>query len=191
MTTRPGSQADAGPPAPQPAALRAVFLVGFMGAGKTSVGEALGRLLGWPFEDLDDRVQAREGRTIQQIFEESGEAAFRRAENTALRELLAEHGDVARVVALGGGAFVQPENAALLQRQGLPAVFLDAAPEELFERCRQDQQPERPLRRDLEQFRRLYDLRRPHYLKASLRVDTSGKDVESVAEEIVSRLGLR
>lgn len=94
---------------------RAVFLVGFMGAGKTSVGRALGAMLGWPFEDLDERIQKREGRSIENIFRESGEAAFRQAEHSALRELLSGPAKSQCVVALGGGAFAQEENTALLR----------------------------------------------------------------------------
>jgi len=167
-----------------------VFLVGFMGAGKTSVGRALAKLLGWRFEDLDDRLQAREGRTIERIFAESGEPEFRRIESETLQELLAEEGDSPRVVALGGGAFVQRENAAMLEQAGAPAVFLDAAPDELYRRCCQEE-TERPLRRDAVEFRRLYEVRRPHYLKATLRIETSGKEVGAVAAEVVSKLSLR
>ena len=66
----------------------AVFLVGFMGAGKSSVGAALGRRLNWIFEDLDDRIERRERRTVAEIFRESGEPAFRRAERSALQDVL-------------------------------------------------------------------------------------------------------
>lgn len=189
MKTRAGSRS--GPKlSPCPSGARAVFLAGFMGAGKTSVGKALGRRLGWLFEDLDDRIQAREGRSIEQIFRESGEAAFRKAEEAGLRALLSELRDSPRVVALGGGAFVQPEIAMLLEQSGLLTVFLDAGVDELFRRCQQ-QQLERPLRRDLEQFRQLYEARRPHYLKARVRIDTSGKDIEAVAAEVVEALGFQ
>ena len=135
-------------------------LVGFMGAGKSSVGAALSRRLGWPFEDLDERIQAREQRTIEQIFRQSGEAAFRQLEHAALRSLVEELGASAKVVALGGGAFAQANNAALLEEAGFSTIFLDAPVEELFRRCQQ-QQLERPLRGDAEEFRRLYENRRP------------------------------
>ena len=92
---------------------------------------------------------------IEQIFRESGEAEFRRAEHAALRELLADLDSSPRVVALGGGAFVQAENAALLAEAAVPVVFLDAPVEELFRRCQQEP-VERPLRRNLEEFRQLY-----------------------------------
>jgi shikimate kinase len=167
-----------------------VFLVGFMGAGKSSVGSALSRLLGWPFEDLDERIEAREGRTIAEIFQQSGEAGFRRVEHSVLRCLLQDLGvGSARVVALGGGAFVEASNAALLQQDGFSVIFLDAPVEELFRRCQQ-QGGERPLHRDLEGFRELYQARRPGYMKAALRIETSGKDVERVAEETLRSLGL-
>jgi len=168
---------------------RAVFLVGFMGAGKTSVGERLSRRLGWNFEDLDDRIQSREGRLIAEIFRESGEAEFRRAEHAALRELLADLGTSPRVVALGGGAFAQSVNATLLEEAGAPVVFLDGRADELFLRCEQERR-ERPLRHDAKQFRELYEQRRPFYLKAGWTVDTSGKDLETIAAEVACSLGL-
>lgn len=167
-----------------------VFLVGFMGAGKSCVGQALGRQLGWPFEDLDDRIQAREAQTIAQIFRSSGEAAFRRAEHQAIQELLSGLGSSPRVVALGGGAFAQPENAALVEATRFPIVFLDAPVEELWRRCQQ-QEVQRPLRQDEQQFRDLYAARRPYYLRAGLRVETSGKAIETIAGEVASRLRLR
>ena len=170
--------------------VRAVVLVGFMGAGKSSVGAALSRQLGWPFEDLDERIQAAEQRTIEQIFRQSGEAAFRQLEHAALRSLVCELGSSTRVVALGGGAFAQANNAALLEEAGLSTIFLDAPAEELFRRC-QEQQLERPLRGNVQEFHRLYEDRRPCYLKAGLRIETAGKDVEEVAAEAITRLGLR
>jgi len=169
--------------------VRALVLVGFMGAGKSSVGEILGRRLGWAFEDLDERIQQREGRSIEQIFAESGELFFRRVEHAALQESIAELGTNPRVVALGGGAFAQPENIALLEKAAVPTVFLDGSVDELFRRCTEQGRP-RPLQSDLELFRNLYATRRERYMTASLRVDTSGKDVETVATEVAVALGL-
>jgi shikimate kinase len=189
MRTRPGGQPEARSSAPA-SGVQAVFLVGFMGAGKSSVGRALSRRLGWRFEDLDERIQARERRTIEQIFQQSGEAEFRRAEHAAFRELLADLSSSPGVVALGGGAFVHANNAALIEEAGGLAIFLDAPVEELFRRCQQEQM-ERPLRRDLDQFRQLYETRRPHYMAATLRIETAGKDIETVAAEVVCSLRLR
>jgi shikimate kinase len=165
-----------------------VVLVGFMGAGKSSVGLALSRRLGWPFEDLDERIQAREKRSIEQIFRQSGELAFRQSEHAALRSLVQEL-DAAKVLALGGGAYAQANNAALLEEPRFSTIFLDAPVEELFRRCRL-QQLDRPLRGDLDEFRRLYETRRPFYLRAALRIETAGKDVETVAAEAIEALGL-
>ena len=189
MSTRPGGPSDTTKSAPA-SGVRAVVLVGFMGAGKSSVGAALGRHLGWPFEDLDERIQAREQRTIEQIFRQSGEAVFRQLEHAALRSLVDEPGASAKVVALGGGAFAQANNADLVKKAGWSTIFLDAPVDELFRRCQQ-QQLERPLRGDVKEFQRLYENRRPCYLKAGLRIETAGKDVEEVAAEAIARLGLR
>ena len=166
-----------------------MVLVGFMGAGKSSVGVALSRKLGWPFEDLDERIQAREKRSIEQIFKQSGELVFRQLEHAALRSAVEELGTSTKILALGGGAFAQANNAALLEGPELSTIFLDAPVEELFRRCR-EQQVDRPLRGELEEFRRLYEARKPFYLKAAWRINTAGKDVETVAAEAIDALGL-
>jgi shikimate kinase len=174
---------------------RAVFLVGFMGAGKTSVGRALGQQLGWEFEDLDDRIQRREGRTVAEIFRTSGEHEFRRAERSALRDLLqGMRGGEARVVALGGGAFVQKANAARLKAAGVPTIFLDAAVEELWGRCQHQaskQGMERPLLGSRERFAALHESRRKGYMKASSRIETGGRSVKQIAQQIARALGLK
>ncbi len=176
------------------ARVRAVVLIGFMGAGKTSVGRALSEHLGWRFEDLDERIERRERQKVPEIFRDSGEPAFRQAEHAALRELLGElNAGEERVVALGGGAFAQNENVRLIERAGVPTVFLDASVEELWHRCQEQamrQGIERPLLRNVESFRELYQVRRPHYLKASLWQDTGGKTVAEISAEVVQALGL-
>ncbi len=172
----------------------AVFLVGFMGAGKSSVGRILAQRLNWTFEDLDDRIERRERRTVAQIFRESGEAAFRRAEHSALQDVLDCMAGEARIIALGGGAFVQSNNVTLLKSSGVPTVFLDAAVEELWERCcRQagETGTERPLLQTPEQFRELYEIRRPHYAGASFTIQTGRRAVDEIATEIEQRLGLQ
>ena len=171
-------------------AVRVVVLVGFMGAGKTTVGRALGQRLGWSFEDLDDRIQTRENRTIANIFREGGEVGFRAAEKSALREALAEaRSGSRRVLAVGGGAFVQAENASLLDNADTPTIFLDAPAQELWKRCGTDP-IERPLRRQEAEFHELYEARRPHYLRAMLRVETGGRNIEHIVDEIVGSLRL-
>jgi shikimate kinase len=156
-----------------------------MGAGKTSVGRALAQRLGWRFEDLDAHIEEREGSSIAELFQMHGEAGFRERERAALQRLISiwEGGD-SLVAALGGGAFVQAENAFLLQSKAVPTVYLDAPVEELWRRCADPGQIARPLRTRADDFRALHDGRRPHYLAATIRFDTAGKSVEQVAEEI-------
>jgi shikimate kinase len=172
-----------------------VFLVGFMGAGKSTVGHALGQRLNWAFEDLDDRIERREQRSVAEIFRDSGESEFRRAERAALQSMLEElESGVARIVALGGGAFAQSENAALLRDAGVHTVFLDAPVEELWRRCNEqatEAGAERPLLKSLDQFRELHEVRRQAYSKASLRIDTSRRTVDEIASEIAAALGLK
>jgi len=161
-----------------------------MGAGKTTVGGALGRRLGWRFVDLDDVIVARTGRTVPEIFQSEGEARFREHETEALREVIEQRWVRERtVVALGGGAFVQAENLDLIRGSEQPTVFLDADLPELRKRCAAELGT-RPLFRDENQFRQLYESRRSAYMEADLRVDTAGKAVDEIVNEVLSRLEL-
>src|SRR5215467_6023202 len=131
-------------------AKRCVVLIGFMGAGKTTVGRALAKRLRCPFLDLDDVIQQREGTSIAGTFASSGEAGFRRMESAALNATLAgQEGDL--VLSLGGGAFVQKENRAALERAGAVTVLLEAPLEELRRRCDREGKA-RPLAQEPEKF---------------------------------------
>ena len=92
-----------------------LYLVGFMGAGKTSVAAALGQRIGWRAADIDQCVEAREHRTVAAIFQQDGEAHFRRLEREALAALVPERH---LIVATGGGTFVDPANRALMLADG-------------------------------------------------------------------------
>ena len=170
-------------------ALTAISLVGFMGAGKTTVGRALAGKLGWDFLDLDDLIQARDGRTIPEIFRNSGESAFRDMERQLLREFVNTSQAKASVLSLGGGAFIDNTNQQLLRENEIPAVFLDASAEELFRRC---QQPgvDRPLLSDPNGFSALYERRRPAYLNAAICIQTAGREIAPIVDEIITRLEL-
>ena len=171
-----------------------MILVGFMGAGKSTVGRVLAEQLGWTFEDLDHRIELREKRKVAEIFRKVGEAGFRRAEHQALKELLeALRSGSEKVIALGGGAFAYESNISLIDALKIPTVFLDAGVEELWGRCQSQserQGVERPLLGNSEDFRALYAKRRPHYLRASLRQETAGKTVVQIAAEMIQALGL-
>ena len=166
-----------------------VALVGFMGAGKSTVGRELAQRLGWQFLDLDELIEEREQRKIEDIFRRDGETVFRRLECAAVRDLTQSAASGPVVLALGGGAFIDPAVRICLEEAQIPAIFLDAPVAELFGRS---EQPgvNRPLRRDEEQFRQLYERRRPEYLKAAICVETQGKLIASVAQEIILELNL-
>jgi shikimate kinase len=165
--------------------MRAVFLVGFMASGKTTIGAELARRLVWDFVDLDTAIESREGQTIAEIFQSRGEGEFRLIEAAALRDL-AESLERDTVVALGGGTFAQPDNRELLQHW--PSIFLDAAVEELWQRSLDDVK-KRPLRKDDPvEFALLHEQRLPFYRQATVTIVTSGKDPTSLCAEIESIL---
>jgi len=165
---------------------RAVFLVGFMGSGKSTVGPELARRLGWDFVDLDCRIEAREQKSVPEIFRDQGETGFRLAESTALQHLT-QSLERDSVVALGGGAFAQEKNRTLLRN--CFSVFLNAPVEELWKRSLADG-VERPLRKDRDQFARLLAERLPGYRQATITVETAGRDVVSICGEIEAALQL-
>jgi shikimate kinase len=168
--------------------VHAVFLVGFMASGKSSVGQELARRLDWDFVDLDARIESRERQTVPEIFRDRGELGFRLAETSALRDLLTEPLTRNRVVALGGGTFVQERNRELLRQW--PSIFLEATVPELWQRSLTDG-VERPLREDSEQFAKLYAERLPFYRQASVVVETTGKQLAAICVEIEGALQLR
>jgi shikimate kinase len=159
-----------------------VFLVGFMGSGKTTVGRALAALMGWRFVDLDQLIETREGRSIREIFETRGEAEFRRLEHDAIAECR-ELNDT--VVALGGGAFVADANRALIGALGL-SVWLDCPLEVCLDRLGND--PTRPLLRGREEMRELLNHRRPFYQMADLTIQTGDRPPEELAAKITTLL---
>jgi shikimate kinase len=171
--------------------VRAVFLVGFMACGKTTIGRQLARRLNWDFVDLDADIEAREKQSIATIFRERGEHGengYRDAEERALRGLT-ESLTRDTVVALGGGTFYYPKNRDLLR--SWPSVFLDAPVEELWRRSQEDAGT-RPLRKNNpSEFRDLYEQRLPQYRKATVTIVTSGKDPSSLCAEIESILQVR
>lgn len=162
-----------------------IFLVGFMGAGKTTIGRLLAERLGYAFLDLDEWIQQQVGLSIREIFERMGEAAFREMERRALHGL--EAWDEV-VVALGGGAFVSEENRRQVRRLGI-SIWLDCPLEVILERLVGT--TDRPLYRSAEQMRELWRARRPAYEQADLRVETGRLTPEAIVEEILRRLSLR
>lgn len=170
-----------------------VVLTGFMGSGKTSTGQVLAELLGWAFVDLDHEIESQEGLLIRALFAQKGEAGFRAIEHAALCDCV-RNCDRPTVIALGGGAIVEPSNATLVRESRAVTVFLETPIEEMIERCgvEDDADPDnpRPLAADRESFRALYQKRLPHYRTAHVTIDTAGKSIAQVACEAADRLGL-
>jgi shikimate kinase len=159
-----------------------IFLVGFMGAGKTTVGHALAKELGYDFIDLDDVISSRSGKSVQQIFLELGEPEFRKLETEAIRSCQ----NLRRaVVALGGGAYVSDVNRDLLRGFG-QTVWLDCPVEVCLRRISGDQS--RPLLGDAHAMRALLDRRRHSYSQADFRIDSAELTPENLANEIVRLL---
>ena len=160
-----------------------IYLVGFMGCGKTTVGQRLAARLQWDFVDLDDEIEKESGTKIADVFEQLGEPAFRAMERQALLEQISFvlRGQ-ARVVALGGGTFVAPGNRETLEQAGI-SVWLDAPVDQLWERVANEDQ--RPLARDREAFERLFEQRRPGYAKSDFTVQAGSAGPDKVIEEIL------
>ncbi len=160
-----------------------LYLVGFMGCGKTTVGRRLAERLGWPFVDVDDDIEAATGETISSIFESRGEPEFRRIETEAIRKRVREiECGCPMVLALGGGAFVQQANYELLENNGV-TIWLDC-PFEVLKR-RVEQETHRPLARDPEKFAALYDERRPYYSRADFRIEARDGDPAAAVQAVL------
>jgi len=164
-----------------------IYLVGFMGSGKSTVGRLLAGRIGWHFVDLDQEIEASERMSVLEIFETRGEAEFRRLERETMRERVrAIECGRPTVLSLGGGAIVQPENYALVENNGV-TIWLDCP----FETVRRRVEPasHRPLARDPVALRQLYEARRESYARADYRIPIESDD-PAVAVEAALRLPL-
>lgn len=170
-----------------------LYLTGYRGTGKTSVGAVLARRLGVPLIDLDRTVEQAAGRTIREIFAAGGEEAFRDAESESLAKIAREEH---AVVALGGGAILRPINRQQIRDSGR-CFWLDADANTLVQRITADttttdSRPALTRMDPRDEIRELMTIRRPLYQEVSdHRIDTVGKTVEQVADEIVEWLGSR
>jgi shikimate kinase len=159
-----------------------VYLVGFMGAGKSSVGRALAARLGWKAIDIDELVEQRERASVADVFARHGEPYFRAAErDVLLGQLATRHA----VVATGGGTFVDPANRAAINRDGL-SVWLDVPLDRAIARVPPDNR--RPLAANRAEFERLFHSRRAAYQLAHVRLDAGRARVEELVDELLDRL---
>ncbi len=160
-----------------------IFLVGFMAAGKSTVAEALGRRIDWRVEDVDARIEARERKTVADIFAQCGEDHFREVERAVVRDLLPlRHA----VVATGGGTFADPTNRAAINRNGT-SVWLDVTFETVIARIPSDGR--RPLARNRDTLYALYRARQAGYRQAHLRLDASSLSAGALVERLMEWVG--
>jgi shikimate kinase len=153
-----------------------------MGAGKTTVARALGKRVGWRVEDIDERIEARERRTIASIFAQDGELHFRQVEREILAELLPIR---EAVIATGGGTFGEPDNRAAILADA-PVAWLDVPFDRLVDRVPPDGR--RPLAADRFQMEQLYNRRVLAYRQAHLRIDAA-RPVDEIVERLLEWIG--
>jgi shikimate kinase len=155
-----------------------IYLVGFMCSGKSTLGRMLADELGWHFVDLDADIEAREQCSIAEIFDTRGEEAFREIETAVISHWVhkVQRGRPT-VVALGGGAFTRDPNYELLEENGI-TVWLDCPLPTVEQRVAENSA--RPLSRDLDRMRALYQARLPAYARADFKVDASGEAQETI-----------
>jgi len=159
-----------------------IYLVGFMGTGKTTVGRLLARKKKWHFADLDELIELRERKRICDIFAQCGEPYFRNAEKEALK-------DVARekefIVACGGGIVMDRANMEIMKSNGT-VICLFAAPEVIIKRTEQfTHRPLLQVKDPAKQIQLLMKLRAPYYAQAHEAIDTSKLPIDKVVEKIM------
>jgi shikimate kinase len=161
-----------------------IFLVGFMGCGKSTVGLSLAHELGWHFLDLDEEIERAEGSTIVEIFDARGEEEFRRMESAALARCVrtVQHGKP-HIVSLGGGAFLSDENFRLVSENGV-SIWLDCPLPTIEKRLAASNH--RPLARDPERLRLLFHSRRGSYARAEHRIEISSDDAAAAVGQILA-----
>ncbi len=169
--------------------MKNLFLIGFMGAGKSSVSAGLGRMLGREVVEMDERIAAQEGMSIPELFAQKGEPYFRACE-TALIKSFAQ--GAPRIVSCGGGVPLREENVAAMRESGT-VVLLTASPEVILERVKDSD--ERPLlqgHKDVPYIAALMEQRRPRYeAAADITVDTSRLNIEEVCRQVLRQVSER
>ncbi len=161
-----------------------LYLVGFMASGKSTIGRALAEHIGWPFVDIDTEIERRAGKPISEIFSEAGEAAFRDLETAVLKSHIS-HVEVGqpRVIALGGGAFIQERNWQMVVNNGI-TLWLDCPLEVVRRRLGDDNT--RPLAANRNGLGQLFDDRRPLYARADYRVFVDTDHVHEIVNRILA-----
>lgn len=164
-----------------------IYIVGFMGSGKSTVGALLADEIGWRFLDLDQRIEAEQNEAIGSIFATRGEETFRKIECDALQQVIREtYRGKATVASLGGGAFTWPGNCERIEESGV-SIWLDVPFEVLEERVKRENH--RPLAKDPVRFRELFEQRKPLYAKADYTIKVTSDHAPDTVQAILA-LGL-
>lgn len=161
-----------------------IYLIGFMGAGKTTVGRLVAERLGWTFVDLDDAIERAEGRSVADIFRTAGETDFRGVESRQLREVSRNS---RCVVALGGGTYVDAQNRACVEENGL-SVYLEASLQTIQGRI--DDDGSRPLFAGDVGTQDLYHQREPLYRMAAVTINTDNLCAREIADRVIHAINL-
>lgn len=166
-----------------------LFLIGFMGAGKSSVSAGLGRMLGREVIEMDEWIAAQEGMSIPELFAQKGEPYFRACETALLKSFTQ---GAPRIVSCGGGVPLPEENVAAMRESGT-VVLLTASPEVILDRVKDSD--ERPLlqgHKDVPYIAALMEQRRPKYeAAADITVDTSQLNIEEVCRQVLRQVSER
>ncbi len=164
-----------------------IILIGFMGSGKSSVGEKLARRLGYQFVDTDLEVETSTRKSIKHIFEQEGEERFRQAESKVIAEISERE---SQVISCGGGAVLNPANMEELRRKG-KIIYLKGDPAPLFERIKEsDERPLLNVKSRWEEFQRIFAERKERYEEsADVIVLLDSRTQAEIVEEIVRRMG--
>jgi shikimate kinase len=167
-------------------AVTRIYLIGFMGAGKTSVGWRLAKKLGWKFVDLDEEIERDQARAVAEIFRTEGEAGFRQIERNCLKKLSSSANIEKYVIAFGGGTFLDPENRSIAESTGL-TVWLKVSFSTVAGRVKID--GTRPKFTSTEQAELLHQSREPFYALAKLHISTDQGTPDTVVNEILGAIG--
>lgn len=163
-----------------------IFLIGFMGAGKSTIARDLSRKLGCKLVEMDEQIEKEQGMSINDIFEKYGEGRFRDIESQLILDLGSRE---ASVISCGGGVVVRPENVDYMKKSG-KVVYLTATPQTIYERVKNS--TNRPIlngHMNVEYIEELMDKRREKYLAAAdIAVATDDKNRREICEEIIARL---
>ncbi|MET3195880.1 shikimate kinase [Bacillus sp. OAE603] len=163
--------------------MKSIYLVGFMGCGKTSVGKIIAKALNCHFIDLDEEIVSHTGKSIPTIFEEKGENGFRIIESEVLKKVSSD----SSIISTGGGIVTCPENIVFMKQNGI-IFYLESTIETLYKRIHQDSNRPNAVNRSLVELKNLFISRKSFYEKADFTISVTEKSPKDVSVEIINCL---